>query len=1137
MKKIIVSNRTILLKICSKQTLRIMKLSALLFLVTILSVNAEISYSQNAKLSLDMRGVPIKNVLSVIEDQSEFYFLYSSKIIDVSQKVEIQANAEPIVQVLDKLLAGTQIQYSIDDKQILLFNNEVKASLKAQQSKVGGVVTDTEGTPLAGVTVIVVGTSLGTITDGNGLYSIQVPNQNAVIQFSFIGYGTKEVTVGTQTVINITLEETMLQMDEVIVTALGIQREAKSLGYSATAVSTEQIADASSVNFANNLAGKIAGLNVSALASGAGGSSKIRIRGQSSFSANNSPLIVVNGVPINNEPMSSGNPNAQASDLGDGLQSINPDDIESMTVLKGATAAALYGFRAKDGVIIITTKSGAGSQGLGIEFTTSFTAEQALDYTDFQYEYGQGEFGIRPASVSDARSSGGWSFGTRFDGEPVWSIDGRQHPYLPFKDRIKAFYDTGLNFTNSLALSGGNDKGSFRVSLSNTNAKNIVPNSNYDKKILDIGINFNFSDKLSAQLNANYSIDYNKNPPFGGQAFSIPNSIMTMANSIDPRWMRDAYKDPVTGNEVQWTRFLDRTNWYWSAYERLEESDRNRLFGNILLKYQVTPWLYIQGRMGQDYFTTKHNLNRPTGTASMGPVPIGYNGGFSQDAQSFREYNLDFLVGANKNFGNFGVDATIGGNQMDQTRDNLATAVTNFYIRDLYTIGNGQIKNPSYSYAGKRVNSLYGSLNLSFNNYLYLNVTGRNDWFSTLNPESNSYFYPSVSGSFVFSDAFTLPEWISFGKFRASYAEVGGDTEPYRDALYYSMNANTYNGYAYGGISGNVSPNPNLKPLKVQEAEAGLEMIFFDRRLSFDFAVYRKNTVDEILNADISNASGFSSTVVNVGRLRNQGLEALITLVPISATNFTWETGFNYTYNISEVLELAGGQDRIDVGSGTFIGQISHEVGKPIASIRGNDYLRDDQGRIITINGRFQTGNQVTFGSAVPKHIGGILNTFTYKGIRVFTQIDFKAGHKLISATNWNMLRSGHHKNSLPGREGGVVFNGVNPDGTENTTAVEAESFYTDYSGRRISTEAVYNASFIRWRVLSVGYDFSKLVSNTFIKGLSLNANINNVLMIKKYVDNIDPEQVSSTSDREVGLETISLPTSRRYSVGLNFRF
>ena len=1009
----------------------------------------------------------------------------------------------------------------------------------AQRSVSGRVFKSADNTPLPGVTVVVKGTTTGTISDAEGRFTITVPDDQAVLQLSFIGYSSKDVIVGSQSTVNVSLEESTLLMEEVVVTALGIRREAKSLGYSATAVNTDQIANTSMVNFGNNLLGKVAGVNVSALSSGAGGTSKIRIRGQSSFSANNSPLIVVNGIPVNNDPATSRNPNAQESDLGDGLQSINPDDIESMTVLKGASAAALYGFRAKDGVIIITTKSGMNRTGLGIEFRTSFTAEQALDFTDYQYEYGQGEFGLRPTSVSDARSSGGWSFGTKFDGLPVWSIDGKEHPYQPFKDRFKAFYNIGTNFTNSVALSGGNTQGSYRFSVSNTDATNIIPNSNYNKKIFDVAMNYKLGKKITAQLNANYTIDYNKNPPFGGQRFSIPNSIISMANSIDPRWLRDSYADPVTGDETRWTRFLDRTNWYWSAYKRLEENKKDRLYGNILLNYQIAPWIYIQGRIGQDKYSQYHEVNNPTGTANNPPVAVGWNGTFSQNKNNFREINMDFLIGANKKFGDFGIDATFGGNSMDQVSDNLSVSVTNFYIRDLYTIGNGQIKNPDYSYSGKKVNSLYGSLNLSLKDFIFVNATGRNDWFSTLNPNSNSYFYPSVSSSFLFTQAFAgiMPSWLNYGKLRVSYAEVGGDTDPYSDNLYYDMASNTYNGYAYGFISGGTSPNSNLKPLKIKEAEAGMELILFNRRLSLDIAVYRKNTVDEILNVDISNASGYSSTKVNVGKIRNQGFESLLTFVPVNTGKFIWETGLNYTYNISKVLELAPGQSIINVGAATFIGRLSQEVGMPLASLRGYDYQRNSNGEIITINGRFQRGNEMTFGSAIPKHIGGILNTFTYKGIRVFTQIDFKAGHKLISDTNWNMLRSGHHKNSLPGREGGVIFDAVNQDGTPNTTAVEAETFYTDYSGKRITTEAVYNASFVRWRTLSASYDFSHLVSDTFIRGLVVSANVNNVLMIKKYTDNIDPESVSQVSDTRAGLESISLPTTRSYSISISLKF
>jgi outer membrane receptor protein involved in Fe transport len=465
--------------------------------------------------------------------------------------------------------------------------------------------------------------------------------------------------------------------------------------------------------------------------------------------------------------------------------------------------------------------------------------------------------------------------------------------------------------------------------------------------------------------------------------------------------------------------------------------------------------------------------------------------------------------------------------------------VTNFYISNLYTIGNGQIKNPSYSYGHKRVNSLYGTLDFSFRNYLFLNLTGRNDWFSTLNPESNSYLYPSVSMSFLFSEALknSMPSWLDYGKLRAAYAEVGGDTDPYTGSLYYAMNSNTFNDIPIGDISGSVSPNPNLKPLKVKEAEVGLELILFNRRVTLDLAAYKKNTVDEILNVDISHATGYGQTKVNVGKLKNQGVEMLLGFVPVQLRNLRWETAFNYTYNESEVLELASGQTKIDVGTGDFMGIISHEVGMPLASVRGIDYKRDAQGRILTANGKFLAGEYKTFGSAIPKHIGGWLNTVTYKWVRLFAQIDFKAGHKLISQTNFNCLRHGLTKPSLVGREGGVIFEGFNEDGSPNTTPVEAEAFYADYRGKYVVTPFIYDASFVRFRTLSAGADLTRFVNTTFIKGLNVSANINNVALLLNHVDNLDPESVYSASDNEAGLESSALPTTRSYTLSVNIKF
>jgi len=1120
----------------------IMELKIALFLVVagVTSLFAGPGYSQQAKVSLNMHDKSLEQVMDEIEKQSEFYFIFNQKQIDVNRTIDITANDKLITDVLPALFNGTDVNYVVMDRKILLTTDPLEesktgSSAVMQQKVVTGTVLDQNGQPLIGVTVLVKGTTIGTTTDINGKFSIQVPDDQSTLQLSYVGYSLQEVAVGSQTAVSVTMEESSLMMNEVVVTALGIKREAKSLGYSTATVDTKQITDARTINFGNSLTGKISGLVVSEPPTGPGGSSKIRIRGQSSFGSNNSPLIVVNGVPINNSSTTS----QYNVDLGDGLQSINFDDIESMTVFKGATAAALYGFRAKDGVIIITTKSGAGQKGVGVELSSGFQADYAIDYTDFQYEYGQGEYGVRPVDVADAQKTGVWSFGEKFDGAMTWASDGKQHPYLPYKDIVKKFYDTGITLKNSVAVSGGDERGTFRLGYTNTNANAIIPGSTFDKNIIDLGINYNLTKKLLVQVNANYSIEDKVNPPVvGGQDYNINNTLFTLANSIDLAWLEDPYMD-ANGNEQPLSRFTNRTNPYWTIKKRFENYTRNRLFGNILLKYQLTDWLFIQGRMGQDQFSVQHDRNRPTGTRFLGAAASGFNGDYYQEAQDFTENNLDFLISANKKFGDFGVDLSIGGNRMDNINQNLNTSVTNFYVRDLYTIGNGITKSPAYSYSHKRVNSIYGTLDLSFRDYLFLNGTARNDWFSTLNPESNSYLYPSVSASFLFTEALkaVMPEWLDYGKVRVAYAEVGGDTSPYAGALNYDISTNPFNGFAMGGINSDISPNAFLKPLKVRESEVGLELMMFDRRIMIDMAYYNKNTVDEILNVDISNASGYSSTKVNLGRLNNKGFEMLLTLVPVKTSDFSWTTAVNYSHNKSEVLELAGGQQRINVGEGEFFGTSSHEVGLPLSSLRGYDYKRDAQGRILVVNGRFQRGNEITFGSAIPTDVLGWLNTLNYKSFRFFAQFDYKGGHKMFSETNFNMTRHGLTQLSLIGREGGVVFDGYNADGTPNTTAVEVETFYADYRGQRVVGPFVYDASFIKLRTVSIGADLSKYVNSKFIKGLDVNGYINNVWLVKSHVPNVDPESTHAVDDTRNGLESSAMPTVRSFGLNVNVKF
>lgn len=1107
----------------------------------------------NQKVTIEVNNQDMKTVLTRLNKLTQVRFTYSSAVINTQKKVTIKAVEKPLSDVLDELLRPMNLGYKLEGKQVILvkgvntpssFKNESATEASSIDRNITGKVTDEKGEPLPGVSVVLKGSKSGTATNTEGTYQLSIPDDNAVLIFSYVGYTPEEVTVGNRSTVDLSLKPDVRNLEVVVVTALGIKRDAKKLGYSTATVNTEEITNNRTTNLGNSLQGKVAGLNVSPPASGPGGSTKIRIRGQSSFGGNNSPLIIVNGVPINNSSVSAGgssgngtgNPTGGSSDSGDGLQSINQDDIESMTVLKGAAAAALYGFRAKDGAIIITTKTGSKSSGIGVELNSNFQAQQALDYTDFQYEYGQGEFGKRPTTVAEAQSSGVFAFGEKMDGKMTPQFDGSTQPYSPNRNRIKDFYRTGTSFTNSVALSGGNDKGNFRLSFANTDANAIVPNSDYHKKIFNLGLNYKFTPKLSVQLNANYSNEYNKNPPqIGIQDMNANTTIYTMATSIDANWLKN--RKDANGNEMPLSRFTNRNNPYWVAYDRFENVRRDRIFGNTSVRYEFTKWLYVQGRIGQDYYTRPYNYNRPTGTRSIGAVTTGFNGYYYQDISTFRERNMDILIGANKTFGDFGIDVTLGGNQLLQVSDNVSTAVTNFYVRDLYTIGNGQVKSPNYNYSKKKVNSIYGSAELSYKNFLYLNVTGRNDWFSTLNPESNSYLYPSVSGSFVFSQAFAqLPNWLNYGKLRAAYAEVGGDTDPYSNNLYYAINANPFNGVALGNISSNISPNANLRPLKVKEVEMGLEFKTFDSRLNLDMSVYRKNTVDEILNVSVSNASGFTGTKVNIGKLQNKGIEFLLTVVPVRTENVSWETSFNASYNISKVIELAQEQTRFDVGQGEFFGIVSHEVGKPLASLRGFDYKRDAQGRILTVGGLPQQGNLTTFGSAIPKWVGAWMNTINVKGFRISTQVDFKAGYKIMSNSNLNFLREGLSKPSLVGRDGGVLLDAVNADGSPNDKKVEAQQFYTAYRSTNIATPFIYNGSFIRWRTLSVGYDLSRFVNKSFIKGLNISAMVNNVWLIKKHIDNLDPEAQVSSSDNLQGIETHTLPTTRSYGINLNIK-
>ncbi len=1036
-------------------------------------------------------------------------------------------------------------------------------SALAQQKSVSGKITDVSGQPMPGVSVVVKGTTQGTITSAEGNYTLENVPDGATLNFSFVGMQSQELSVGNLTTINITLVEEAIGLDEVVVTALGIEKSSKSLGYATSKVNSDQLTVNRTPNLMNALTGKIAGVSISSLGTGPNGTSKIRIRGQSSISGQNNPLIVVNGVPIDNTNFGS-NPNnagsdssigvrggGNTSDGGDGLSSINPDDIESMTVLKGAAASALYGSRAKDGVIMITTKTRGDKKGIGVTYNMNFTSETPLDYTDYQYEYGQGEQGVRPTTANP--TSGQWSFGEKFQpGMTQVLYNGLTVPYEPQKGIINEFFQSGHNLTNTVTLSANSDKGGMNLSLANMTSQGIIPNNTFKRNTINLGFSYDLTDKLSFQGNMNYSNENNENPPnVGNQDNTIPTTLYAMANSM-PMDVLKANTHDALGNEYVYSRFRNRTNPYFTLTDQFQNIIRDRLFGNISVKYDFTNWLFAQARIGQDYWSRDQDYNNfPTGQASLAPAPAGFvNGIYTQEARRFRETNFDFLLSATKEFGDFGVNATFGGNQMKRRMDLNSVQVTDFIVRDLYTVQNGRSKDPTYSLSERAVNSLYGAAEISFKSILYLNGTIRNDWFSTLSPENRSILYPSISASYIFSQSL-MPDsnWLTFGKLRAAYAEVGSDTDvpPYADVLFYNVNSNLAANPSgalqpVGSSSGNTVPNPNLRPMRTKETELGLEMKMFENRISLDLSVYNKITIDQIVQAQISDASGFVDTRINSGKSQNRGIEMMIDVVPFQTSDFKWDFIFAGAYNITEVLSLLTETpgERITVGTHIFNGELRQVVGEEMGQIAGFGYKTDANGqKIFGANGLpLRTPDLVLFGSALPKWTGGFTNAFSYKGVNFSFLIDFKLGNMMLSGTNFNAVRHGLHKMTLEGREGGVVGVGVDANGNPNKVVAPVQTYWEIVRSQALVEPVIYDGGYWKLRQITLGYDFTKhLPSDFIVKGLTLNLVANNVLMLKKWVDNIDPESFGYSSDNLVGMESPGLPTTRSMGFNLNVKF
>jgi TonB-linked SusC/RagA family outer membrane protein len=996
------------------------------------------------------------------------------------------------------------------------------------QKTVSGTVTDASGEVMIGVNILEVGTSNGTITDLDGNFSIEV-SDDATLEFSMVGYTPQQIEVGSQTVIDLVLEEGVA-LSEVVVTSLGISKEKKALGYAVTEIGGEDFTEARELNVANSLAGKVAGVNVSNIASGPGGSSRVIIRGNSSISGNNQPLYVVDGIPIDNTNLGSAGMWG-GQDWGDGVSSINPDDIETMTVLKGSSAAALYGSRASNGVIMITTKKGGKRKGVGVEVQSNYTFENIIETFDFQKEYGQGDNGKRPTTQPEAIASNLYSWGEKLDGRSTIQFDGQSRPYSDVGDNLGSFYQTGSTWTNSLSLSGGDENYNFRFGVTNLENQGIIPNSGLDRNTFTTNTSGKFG-KLTASFAGTYIRENVQNRPRLSDSPGNANyTAWSMPANVDVNSLLGPNGDGTNeeGTELLFNDNIYVTNPWFAAYNFVGSNTKHRAMGNTTLRFQFTDWLYIQGRAGIDSYTERRTSLEPYGTAYK---PLG---GMSELERRFTETNLDLIIGVDKTLDNgIGISAFVGGNQMERSFETLGGSGNNFNIPFLHTLNNLANRGTSYGISEKAINSVFGSLELSYNSILYLTATARNDWFSTLPVESNSILYPSFTASFILSDAITMPSFVSFAKLRGGWAQVGGDTDPYQLNLTYGLVGQGHFGAPLGRISQGTIPNFSLQPSQTSEIELGADFRLFQNKLGVDITYYDKTTSNDILFASISQTSGFGSQVVNIGELRNSGIELLLNITPIKRTNFSWDMTFNFANNQNEVVSLLTpeqDEESIRVSeSRTRSAYIHHEEGQPYSVIKGFKYARDAAGNIqYDENGYPVRGEFGVLGNGVHPTTLGLTNRFRYKNFQLSVLVDGKFGGDIYAATNAFAYLRGLHKNTLVGRENGNV------GGPKTLPLDEVDNYYSQIYN--ITEEFVEDASFIKLRQFTLGYNFPKtMLESTPFSEVSLSLVGRNLLLLMSRVDNIDPESTYSNGNDQ-GLEMFGVPQTRSFGFNLNVKF
>ncbi|MCT8338905.1 SusC/RagA family TonB-linked outer membrane protein [Flavobacteriaceae bacterium TK19130] len=1023
-----------------------------------------------------------------------------------------------------------------------------------------------------------------TTTADNGTFSLEITNKETLVSFSSLGYTQQTIIVGQNTEFSIYLEESATNLDEVVVTALGLERETKELGYAVQSLDSEGISEVKAVNFLDNLAGKLAGVTISQGATGVGSTSKITIRGEGSFS-NNNPLFIVDGTPINNETVFNVTNEAAAGfqeiDFGNGAMEVNPDDIASLTVLKGPTAAALYGTRASNGVIVIETKDGSTSKGLGISINTSLFIETPFQLPEFQNQYGQGNSGQFEfvdglgGGINDVIT---YSWGPRLDvglqipqfDSPVTLPNGTvvrggdtalydglpitPTPFVSHPDNLKDFYETGITTINNVAVSDNFGKGNYRLSFTDLRSDGIIPGVNLDRQTAAARFHFQPTDKTEFNATINYVNSQSDNRPSNGYGSENVNYSLVAwgPRSLNIESLKDYWQPGLEDIQQFSFNYTYFDNPYFILFENRNSFVRDRVFGNLSAKQFITDNLSIALRTGMDYSTETRKLRRAYSSNRF------QNGGYAEHDVMFREVNTDVLVNYNNIFGDISFDLSVGANRLDQKASTKQSQTVNLAQPGIFNLNNAASPIEVFQYeAEKRINSVYGLVKLGYQNYLYLDLTARNDWSSALatpfSVDGTSFFYPSASLSFVASNAIQLPETISFFKLRGSVAQVGNDTAPYQTTGAFVSQTPFLGQPTFSDQ--NFIPNANLKPEQTTAFEVGADIRFWKDRLRLDATYYNALTEDQIISLPVAISSGYNQQVVNGGKVRSQGVELIAGATPVQSETFQWNTTFNFSTSKAIVEDLPQTDGRLTLAYNRIYDSANQTVwfqveeGGEVGDIYGTGYLKTDDGQfILDENGSYIANNELQkLGNYNPDFMLGWNNQFQHKNWNLSFLFDWRQGGELVSRTRALGNVGGQLAETANRPEEGIIPQGVvnvgtaeNPAYVPNTTAVSAETYYRQFYDRNHEENNIYDASYLKLRQFQVGYTFQ--LKDGFL-GLQQGGEVSlsligrNIFAISE-IPHFDPEQLAVQGEGFVsGVEDMSYATSRSigFKAGINF--